>query len=421
MKNMRVSERRKRRYQLFLYAFLGFALGMFLWASYSYYEQKIPNIIRIQAGTSQRIDLKVPASGVLNVDSDKVIALNQPVTIVAGESPDTCQMELRLFGVLPLKSIDIEVIENTRLIPVGQPIGIYMKTQGVLVIDTGTFEGPQGQEQSPSVYKLQAGDYVMAMDGVAVTGKRQIKEYVENGSGRDIVLQVSRNEKIIQVRISPMQDQNGVYKIGTWLRDSAQGIGTMTFLDEELHFGALGHGIHDTDTNALMEIRNGRVYETSIRSIQKGIDGNPGGIEGIIVYNRYNVLGKIDKNTDCGIFGTLDRTENLFQDTDPMEIMQTDEIKKGDAKIRCCVEGKVKEYKIRITKIDKHTREENKGLEIEVTDPKLLEITGGIIQGMSGTPIIQNGKIAGAVTHVFVSDPTRGYGIFIENMLKYVE
>ena len=210
MKNMRVSERRKRRYQLFLYAFLGFALGMFLWASYSYYEQKIPNIIRIQAGTSQRIDLKVPASGVLNVDSDKVIALNQPVTIVAGESPDTCQMELRLFGVLPLKSIDIEVIENTRLIPVGQPIGIYMKTQGVLVIDTGTFEGPQGQEQSPSVYKLQAGDYVMAMDGVAVTGKRQIKEYVENGSGRDIVLQVSRNEKIIQVRISPMQDQKGV-------------------------------------------------------------------------------------------------------------------------------------------------------------------------------------------------------------------
>ena len=131
----------------------------------------------------------------------------------------------------------------------------------------------------------------------------------------------------------------------------------------------------------------------------------------------------LEKLIKIRIVGFLERltTENLFQDTDPMEIMQTDEIKKGDAKIRCCVEGKVKEYKIRITKIDKHTREENKGLEIEVTDPKLLEITGGIIQGMSGTPIIQNGKIAGAVTHVFVSDPTRGYGIFIENMLKYVE
>ena len=144
-------------------------------------------------------------------------------------------------------------------------------------------------------------------------------------------------------------------------------------------------------------------------------------IEGIIVYNRYNVLGTIDKNTDCGIFGTLERTDNLFRNTEPVGIMATDEIKKGDAVIRCCVEGKVKEYKIRITKTDKHTKEENKGLEIKVTDPELLEITGGIIQGMSGAPILQNGKIAGAVTHVFVNDPARGYGIFIENMLKHVE
>ena len=236
-----------------------------------------------------------------------------------------------------------------------------------------------------------------------------------------MILKLRRDSEYLEVKVKPVRSKKNNCMLGIWVRDNAQGLGTVTFLNSDSRFGALGHGIHDTDTNALMEIRNGRVYETSIRSIQKGIDGNPGGIEGIIVYNRYNVLGKINKNTDCGIFGTLDRTENLFQDTDPMEIMQTDEIKKGDAKIRCCVEGKVKEYKIRITKIDKHTREENKGLEIEVTDPKLLEITGGIIQGMSGTPIIQNGKIAGAVTHVFVSDPTRGYGVFIENMLKYVE
>ena len=195
----------------------------------------------------------------------------------------------------------------------------------------------------------------------------------------------------------------------------------MTYVKPDGAFGALGHGIHDTDTNTLMEIKDGRVYETSIRSIQKGAGGEPGGIEGIIVYNRYNVLGTIDKNTDCGIFGTLERTDNLFRNTEPVGIMATDEIKKGDAVIRCCVEGKVKEYKIRITKTDKHTKEENKGLEIKVTDPELLEITGGIIQGMSGAPILQNGKIAGAVTHVFVNDPARGYGIFIENMLKHVE
>mgnify|MGYP002533593746 FL=1 len=417
MKNMRVSERRKRRYQLFLYAFLGFALGMFLWASYSYYEQKIPNIIRIQAGTSQRIDLKVPASGVLNVDSDKVIALNQPVTIVAGESPDTCQMELRLFGVLPLKSIDIEVIENTRLIPVGQPIGIYMKTQGVLEIDTGTFEGPQGQEQSPSVYKLQAGDYVMAMDGVAVTGKRQIKEYVENGSGRDIVLQVSRNEKIIQVRISPMQDQNGVYKIGTWLRDSAQGIGTMTFLDEELHFGALGHGINDTDTGELLQLGSGLLYHTEIVAIRKGERGTPGELTGIIEYQPEQVSGVIMSNTEEGIYGVASQAFADSITTQALPVGLKQDVKEGDAQILCNIDGQTKYYDVRITRLMPNAENLNRQIALTVTDEELLQLTGGIVQGMSGAPIIQDGRIIGAVTHVLVNDSTSGYGIFIENML----
>ena len=417
MKNMRVSERRKRRYQLFLYAFLGFALGMFLWASYSYYEQKIPNIIRIQAGTSQRIDLKVPASGVLNVDSDKVIALNQPVTIVAGESPDTCQMELRLFGVLPLKSIDIEVIENTRLIPVGQPIGIYMKTQGVLVIDTGTFEGPQGQEQSPSVYKLQAGDYVMAMDGVAVTGKRQIKEYVENGSGRDIVLRVSRNEKIIQVRISPMQDQNGVYKIGTWLRDSAQGIGTMTFLDEELHFGALGHGINDTDTGELLQLGSGLLYHTEIVAIRKGERGTPGELTGIIEYQPEQVSGVIMSNTEEGIYGVASQAFADSITTQALPVGLKQDVKEGDAQILCNIDGQTKYYDVRITRLMPNAENLNRQIALTVTDEELLQLTGGIVQGMSGAPIIQDGRIIGAVTHVLVNDSTSGYGIFIENML----
>ena len=397
MKNVRVSERRKRRYQLFLYAFLGFALGMFLWASYSYYEQKIPNIIRIQAGTSQKIDLKVPASGVLNVDSDRVIALNQPLTIVAGESPDTCQMELRLFGVLPLKSIDIEVIENTRLIPVGQPIGIYMK--------------------SPSVYKLQAGDYVMAMDGVAVTGKRQIKEYVENGNGRDIVLQVSRNEKIIQVRISPMQDQNGVYKIGTWLRDSAQGIGTMTFLDEELHFGALGHGVNDTDTGELLQLGSGLLYHTEIVAIRKGERGTPGELTGIIEYQPEQVSGVIMSNTEEGIYGVASQAFADSITTQALPVGLKQDVKEGDAQILCNIDGQTKYYDVRITRLMPNAENLNRQIALTVTDEELLRLTGGIVQGMSGAPIIQDGRIIGAVTHVLVNDSTSGYGIFIENML----
>lgn len=205
------------------------------------------------------------------------------------------------------------------------------------------------------------------------------------------------------------------------MRDNAQGLGTVTFLNTNSRFGALGHGIHDVDTNALLEIHNGRVYETSIRDIQKGQDGTPGGMEGIIVYNNYNVLGNITNNTDCGIFGTIDRIDALFADQTPMETAVKEEIVEGPATIRCAVEGTVKDYQIRVTKIDKNTSEVNKGIVIEVTDNRLLSVTGGIVQGMSGSPIIQNGKLIGAVTHVFVHDATKGYGIFIEDMMKNVE
>ena len=211
------------------------------------------------------------------------------------------------------------------------------------------------------------------------------------------------------------------YKLGIWVKDNAQGLGTITFLNADSRFGALGHGIHDVDTNTLLEIDNGTVYETSIKDIKKGENGTPGGMEGIIVYNNYNVLGTITENTDCGIFGTIDRIDSLFTDLKPMETASKEEIEVGPAVIRCAVEGEVKDYEIRITKIDKGTQEINKGIVIEVTDEKLLEITGGIVQGMSGSPIIQNGKLVGAVTHVFVQDATKGYGVFIENMLKNVK
>ena len=189
-------------------------------------------------------------------------------------------------------------------------------------------------------------------------------------------------------------------------------------MDSQSHFGALGHGIRDTDTNELLEIGDGRLYTTSIQDIKKGTSGNPGGMEGVIVYNNYNILGSITQNTDEGIYGTVDRIDALFSNQEPVPVAAKDEIHTGDAVIRCAVSGKVEEYKIRITKIDWNARESNKTLVIEVTDPKLLDMTGGIVQGMSGSPIIQNGVLVGAVTHVFVSDPTRGYGVHARFMLE---
>lgn len=307
------------------------------------------------------------------------------------------------------------------VIPGGMPIGIYLETEGVMVLGTDSITAEDGMDYEPAANLVKAGDYIVALNEQTIHDKNELAETVKKLGNEDIILRVRRDEQYMNIRMKPVRLNARECKLGIWVRDNAQGLGTVTFLNTNSRFGALGHGIHDVDTNALLEIHNGRVYETSIRDIQKGQDGTPGGMEGIIVYNNYNVLGNITNNTDCGIFGTIDRIDALFADQTPMETAVREEIVEGPATIRCAVEGTVKDYQIRVTKIDKNTSEVNKGIVIEVTDNRLLSVTGGIVQGMSGSPIIQNGKLIGAVTHVFVHDATKGYGIFIEDMMKNVE
>ena len=307
------------------------------------------------------------------------------------------------------------------VIPGGMPIGIYLETEGVMVLGTDSITAEDGMDYEPAANLVKAGDYIVALNEQTIHDKNELAETVKKLGNEDIILRVRRDEQYMNIRMKPVRLNARECKLGIWVRDNAQGLGTVTFLNTNSRFGALGHGIHDVDTNALLEIHDGRVYETSIRDIQKGEDGTPGGMEGIIVYNNYNVLGNITNNTDCGIFGTIDRIDALFADQTPMETAVKEEIVEGPATIRCAVEGTVKDYQIRVTKIDKNTSEVNKGIVIEVTDNRLLSVTGGIVQGMSGSPIIQNGKLIGAVTHVFVHDATKGYGIFIEDMMKNVE
>ena len=307
------------------------------------------------------------------------------------------------------------------VIPGGMPIGIYLETEGVMVLGTDSITAEDGMDYEPAANLVKAGDYIVALNEQTIHDKNELAETVKKLGNEDIILRVRRDEQYMNIRMKPVRLNARECKLGIWVRDNAQGLGTVTFLNTNSRFGALGRGIHDVDTSALLEIHNGRVYETSIRDIQKGQDGTPGGMEGIIVYNNYNVLGNITNNTDCGIFGTIDRIDALFADQTPMETAVKEEIVEGPATIRCAVEGTVKDYQIRVTKIDKNTSEVNKGIVIEVTDNRLLSVTGGIVQGMSGSPIIQNGKLIGAVTHVFVHDATKGYGIFIEDMMKNVE
>ena len=229
------------------------------------------------------------------------------------------------------KEVSADTVSSDTVIPGGMPVGIYLETEGVMVLGTEKITGADGKITEPARHLVKAGDYIVECNGKKIADKKRLQDTLKNLDAEEVVLKLRRDSGYLDVKIKPVRNKKNQYMLGIWVRDNAQGLGTVTFLNTDSRFGALGHGIHDTDTNTLMEIKDGRVYETSIRSIQKGAGGEPGGIEGIIVYNRYNVLGTIDKNTDCGIFGTLERTDNLFRNTEPVGIMATDEIKKGDA------------------------------------------------------------------------------------------
>ncbi len=304
------------------------------------------------------------------------------------------------------------------LIPGGMPIGIYLETEGVLVLGTDAVTAEDGLNYEPAAHLVKEGDYIVAVEGREISDKNDLIRTLNDLEKDEVVLKIRRHEQMIDVRVGTVKCGAREYKLGIWVRDNAQGLGTVTFLNANSQFGALGHGIHDVDTNELLEISDGVLYTTSIRDIQKGENGLPGGMEGVIVYNNYNVLGSIDRNTDRGIFGTVDRVEALFANMEPMPAASPDEVETGKAYIRCAVTDSVEEYEIQITTVDTREKEANKRLVIQVTDEKLLNLTGGIVQGMSGSPIIQNHKIVGAVTHVFVNDPTKGYGILVESMLE---
>ena len=304
------------------------------------------------------------------------------------------------------------------VIPGGMPVGIYMETDGILVLNTETIQGIDGRKYEPAQGIVQSGDYITAINQETVDGKRELLEAVEELRDPRVTLSLRRGEEMMEVRLKSVETAPEQFRLGIWVRDNVQGLGTITYLTEENRFGALGHGIHDVDTNTLMNISDGILYRTRIQDIIKGISGNPGTMEGVIVYNRYNQLGTIEKNTETGIYGTLEKKDALFTDSETVETAAKEEIETGPAVIRSCIDDEVKEYEIEILEVDLHSKEAKKGMVIQVTDPELLEKTGGIIQGMSGSPILQNGKLIGAVTHVFVNDPMKGYGIFIENMIS---
>lgn len=388
---------------------------------YQYYLAMIPDAINLKACSEQEIDFCVPVSGVIvpetaGADANIPIDFSREFTMVTGERENYVAF-LKLFGIIPYKEVSIRVVEEQMLVPLGTTVGIYVETDGILVIDTGSFVNGMGIECAPAEGFLQKGDYILTVNGQTVTRKKEFIDLIEHSDGSPLQVTIRRNGEILSLAMTPVQNQSGEYKLGIWVRDSAQGVGTLTYLDLDGNFGALGHGIADADIGALMDMNRGELYRSQVIAIEKGQSGHPGEITGMIHYVHDNIIGTIEANTANGVFGSLSQPV-LDSMPQPVEVGYRSEVHPGAAQILCDITGELKYYDIRIDSININSND-NKGLTITITDPELLEITGGIVQGMSGSPIIQDGKLIGAVTHVLVRDSAKGYGIFIENMLGH--
>lgn len=390
----------------------------------------IPSNIRVLVGTEETFDFDLPVEGdieigqvnVFNVDNkqnnkDKIhINLNKPFSIQSSRV-GAYSVDLKLFGKFTLKKINIDVIESIEAIPSGMPIGIYVNTDGVLVLGTGDVTCNDGMNYEPALNILKSGDYIVAIDNMSVSTIDDVMSCIDKSHGYSMEFSVRRNGEIIKLKVTPVLSTDNNYKIGVWIREDTQGIGTLTYITSDNKFGALGHPITDMDTGTVLEINKGSIFTTQIIDIVKGKSGEPGEILGVVNQSDKNKIGTINKNTTQGIYGQLGDNNGKIKRSDVMEIGLKQNIRLGKAYIRCMVEKEIKDYEIEIEKINLNPSAENKGMVIRITDERLLKVTNGIIQGMSGSPIIQDNKLIGAVTHVFIQDSTKGYGTFIENMI----
>lgn len=325
---------------------------------------------------------------------------------------------LKVFNLIPVKEVSVNTVQSPVVYPSGECIGVKLYSKGIIVTGFTDFDTSEGLCVSPgAVAGLKSGDIITAINGVETSSINEFTGIADTAG--ECVLDVKRGEKVFKLKVSPQLCTDGHKRLGIYVKNSIAGVGTMTFSTKaDGQFAALGHGISDSDTGVLLPIQRGTLYKADIIDIKKGTRGNPGEIIGAL--SDDNLMGECTSNTNGGIYGILyDNTPKGRA----MTVAPKGEVKEGKATLICTVDesGEPREYTVEILSVNRLSQNKTKSFSIKVTDEKLLKKTGGIVQGMSGSPIIQNGKLVGAVTHVFVNDPTRGYGIFIENMLSEAE
>jgi len=327
-----------------------------------------------------------------------------------------CVCMLAAAGLVRSSAGDASALEvGMRVIPVGKAVGIKLFSDGVLVVGLSGVETENGSKSPGKSCGLKAGDVITHINGSEVDTIEQVQKLIAEQGDSRLTIQAVRSNRALQFTAQAVENKNGVAQLGVWLRDSMAGIGRVTFYDPESGtFAALGHGINDADTATLMPLEKGSIMPASVCEVKKGLPGQPGELHG--QFDLTKDLGELKANTEKGIFGTSE-TLTIPSGAGAMEIAKRAEVKTGKATILSNVRGdKVEEFDVELVCVDQNSSG-TRNMLLKVTDPELLALTGGIVQGMSGSPILQNGRIVGAVTHVLVNDPTRGYGIFIENML----
>lgn len=397
--------------------------------AYALLMHSIPDQIYVEQGQQPSYAFDVPVTGTVvkstevfagrqMADKDTIHLTPQLQADGTGQA-GTYQVLFRLFGTIPVKRVAVTEVGRKELIAAGTNIGIYVKNEQIMIIGTGEIKDESGLKSEPARNVVRSGDYILAVNGKEITSKSQLVKEISFCEGKKVRLKLLRGGEKIEVSIQPVRSKDGIYQIGVWVRDDIAGVGTLTYVTKDHQYGALGHGVTDADVGSLIDIEKGSIYETTILEIRKGQRGQPGEMSGMINYNEQYRLGTVEENTNVGIYGSLSAMPKELKGVAALPVTYKEGIKKGKAQIISSVEGSRRAYEIEIEHTDYHSEGNNKGIQFQVTDERLLEDTGGIIQGMSGSPIVQNGHIIGAVTHVFISDSKMGYGIFIENMLEH--
>jgi len=381
----------------------------------------IPGDITLFEG--QKFDFPASSVSASAPEGNSSIAVERKGKLVALEAkePGKNEMVLELAG-FPVKKVDVNVLKDFRVMPGGQSIGVKLNTIGVLVVGHHQVQAEEGKVSPGEKAGVQKGDIITEINGSQIEKLADVGEIVKKAGqdGKPLDLVLKRENEKIKARIQPKKDvHESIYKLGLYIRDSAAGIGTMTFYHpESKKYGALGHVISDMDTKKPIVVEDGQIVRSIVTSIEKGGKGDPGEKLARFSSDR-EVIGNIKRNSPFGIFGELNKDIKNGVFDRPLQIALSHQVKEGPAKILTVVNNdEVKLFDIEIVSTIPQKFPATKGMVIKVTDPELLEKTGGIVQGMSGSPIIQDNKLIGAVTHVFVNDPTSGYGVHIEWMLN---